>query len=316
MSLSFAPARLCVILLTSLFFSHSAFSADKIQLPAINLGETSFVDGIAFPGSFFQVNTIYISADRFNDSRGNKLPGDNEIDASAVLFQYADITDYKIAGGYYGWELLWGFADIEPDTSLPGLPNQGETGLGDLIISPLLIQWTDSKLWGMPYFHRFNVIFVWPVGDYDRDNQVNISSNAWRFNPYYAATLLLSPQWEASIRLHYLWNAQNNDPNPLAFNGADDIQAGSAFHANYAVSREVRPGFRVGISGYYLNQMTRDRIDGQSQLRSGEKLHGIGPGIHWKHKNTILNLDSFVDWGAENRPEGYRIAFRYAWLFH
>ena len=102
---------------------------------------------------------------------------------------------------------------------------------------------------------------------------------------------------------------------PLAFAGADDIQAGSAFHVNYSVSYELSQGLRIGLAGYYLKQLKRDRIDGHAQINSGEKIHGLGPGLMWQHKNMLLTVNSYLEFGAENRTEGYKIVARYAWLF-
>jgi hypothetical protein len=273
------------------------------------------MDGFAKPMQMFQISGAHFSADSFKDGNGNSLPGNNDIEINGTLFQYVDLTEHKIGNAYYGWEILLPVADIDPDTNFsPFSPNKGESGLGDLIVSPFMLQWTDSTLFGKPYFHRLNAIFFLPTGDYDRNNDVNIGNNTWRFNPYYAGTLFLSPKWELSFRLHYMWSSENDDPNPTLL--ANDTQAGEVFHMNYAASYATSDHFRVGISGYYLNQMSRDRIDGRSVSNSGEKVYGLGPGFMWKRPGGILTVNSYVEFGAENRPEGYKLVARYAWLFH
>jgi len=72
---------------------------------------------------------------------------------------------------------------------------------------------------------------------YDRNQAVNPSSNFFSFDPYWAGTLFITPQWEVSLRLHYLWNAKNDDP--FVGFGVNEIQAGQAVHANFATSYEV-----------------------------------------------------------------------------
>ncbi len=287
-------------------------AADVVQLPPVNLGETAFLDGIAFPGLFLQINGGHFHGDSFNDSDGDALPGNNEIDVNSLLLQYAYITRHKILGGYYGAEVLLPVADIEPDTSLPGLPSTGESGVGDLIVSPLFLQWTDSELFGKSYFHRLNFLVVLPTGNYSAANEVNIGSNIYRFNPYYAGTLLLTPKLATSFRMHYLWNSENTNPDIRL--GVDDIQAGSAFHINYAASYQVMPKLRIGLAGYYLQQLNDDKINGISQANSQERVFSIGPGLQYKHSGGLFDFNTYFEFGAENRPEGYRIVARYSWI--
>ena len=293
--------------------SPNCHGADPVKLPAVNLGSTAFLDGRAGPGSFLQVTGNWYRAEHFHNSDGDALPGSNKIDVGAFVLQYAYITRFKLLGGYYGAELLLPVVDIQPDTTLPGLPRYGEAGLSDLIVSPFMLQWTDSKLFGRPYFHRLNLIFGVPTGNHNAENDVNPGNNAFRFNPYYAATLLLTPKLSTSVRLHYLWNGKNTDPNPRLH--ADDIQPGTAFHMNYALSYEVWPKVRLGLAGYYLKQLTEDRIDGVKQPASKAGIFAIGPGLRYRTKGGFFNLNSYFESGATNRPQGYRILVRYAWLF-
>lgn len=301
--------------LLCLMLSSASYGNDIIKLQTMNIGGTSFMDGYAKPMHMFQISTDHYRADSFNNGNGDSITGDNNIEANVILLQWVNLTEYKIGNAYYGWEVLLPIADVDPDTDIPFL-NKGERGVGDLIISPFMLQWTDSTLFGKPYFHRLNMIFALPTGDYGRNNDVNIGTNTWRFNPYYAGTLLLSAKWEASFRLHYLWSSENDQPHSTIFSGISDIQAGSAFHMNYSVSYETSPGFRIGLAGYYLDQLSRDRIDGQSQVDSGEKFHGIGPGFMWQRQDALLTVNSYIEFGAENHTEGYKLVVRYAWFFH
>lgn len=118
------------------------------------------------------------------------------------MAQLAYISTYKLFGGFYGAEVLLPAVHIDPDTDI-GL-NESEGGVGDLIISPLFIQWTDHELLGMHFWHRLNFIFMLPTGQYDRNADVNPGSNSYHFNPYYAGTLDITPRLSASFRLHYL----------------------------------------------------------------------------------------------------------------
>ncbi|MGB1800451.1 MAG: SphA family protein [Gammaproteobacteria bacterium] len=303
-----------IFMITILGSASNIQAADVVQLPAVNLGDTSFVDGIAGPGTLVKVLGNHFSANRFTDVNGNSLPGDNKLEANALLGQYAYISKTKILGGFYGAEVLLPLVDIEPDTTLTGLPNTGERGFGDLIVSPFLLQWTDHKIFGRPYFHRLNFVFLLPTGSYDADNQVNTGSNIFSFNPYYAGTYFLTKKLTTSFRLHYLWNSEND--RPLSALNVDDTQPGTAFHMNYAASYALTKKLRIGVAGYYLNQLSEDEINGISQANSEEKTFAIGPGLQYHHKNNFLNINYYFESGAENRPEGHRIVAWLAWVFH
>ena len=53
---------------------------------------------------------------------------------------------------------------------------------------------------------------VSPIGGYDRADDINPSAGLWSFIPYWAATLLLTPNTQVSVRLRYLHNFQNSNP--------------------------------------------------------------------------------------------------------
>lgn len=304
---------LALMIMLSISISSAAEAADRVKLPPVNLGNTAFMDGMAGPGTLLQLSANMSKSDSFQDHNGNPLPGNNQIDVMVYTLQLAHITRTRLWDGFYGVEVLLPFVDIKPDTSLPGLPDLGESGVADIIFSPFMLQWTNSELFGKPYFHRLNLIFTLPTGDYSATNDVNPGVNLVKFNPYYAGTLQLTPKLSTSFRLHYLWNGKNTDPNPLL--NADSIQPGTATHLNFAMSYAVLPDLRLGLAGYYLSQLSEDRIDGVRQQDSKESVSSIGPGLHYRNGDEFFNLNSYYEFNAHNRAEGYRILARYAWLW-
>ncbi|MNP10057.1 hypothetical protein D3C76_1021930 [compost metagenome] len=88
------------------------------------------------------------------------------------------------------------------------------------------------------------------TGKYDSQHDINPGSNAWSFDPYWAATNWLTAEWTASVRAHYLYNGKNDDPGPgFGDADADAVQAGQALHANFATEYAVIPPLRLGING-------------------------------------------------------------------
>ena len=283
----------------------------EVTLPSVNLGGTSFLDGVAGPGLLFEETIEYYHANRFTDFRGEKISGDNSVESWLSLTHLAYLTKWKILGGYYGVEALVPAVRVDLDTDLGVRGHQG--GLGDLILSPLVIQWVDHKIFNMLYFHRINFPFILPTGRYDKDSAINIGTHVYSFNPYYAFTLFITPKMETSWRLHYLWNSKNHSP-PTSFH-ADHIQPGQAFHLNYALSYEIFDGWRVGMAGYYLNQITADRVENHKRDNSKEKVFAIGPGLMFSKKGFFFYLNAFYETGAENRPEGMKFSIRLSKVF-
>ena len=300
-----------VIPLIAFTFIPCLVFGQEVVLPPVNLGETNFLDGIAGPGLLLEQTIEYYHANRFTDSKGNKIPGANSLESWLSLTHLAYLTKFKILGGYYGFEALLPVVWVDLDTDLGIDDHKG--GAGDLIFSPFILQWVDHQIFNMPYFHRINFVFILPTGNYDKNSAINIGSHLYSFNPYYAFTLLITPKLETSWRFHYLWNSKNQSP-PQSFH-ADSIQPGQAFHLNYAFSYEILNGLRAGIAGYYLNQITSDKVDGHKRAHSKEEVFAVGPGLMYSRKGFFVYLNAYYETGVENRPEGKKIVLRFSKVF-
>jgi len=265
-----------------LFFAF-ATSAVAYDLPAVNLGLTSFLDGgpPAGPGFYVSQYVQYYTADQLNDPDGNDLniPG-TDVDAWVSLTQFLYQSDTPLLlGGKWGLDVIVPYVSINTsyDTGVAG-PEANGAGFGDILVGPYL-QWDPIMGKNGPVFmHRIELQMIFPTGKYDENKELNPGSNFFSFNPYWAGTLFITPRWTVSTRLHYLWNAENDDPN-RGFAGASDTQAGQAIHANVASAYEVIPKMlRIGINGYYLKQISDTQVDGNDVSGRKEKVLGIGPG--------------------------------------
>lgn len=294
--------------------------AGAYDLPSVNLGFTSFLDGgpPAGPGLYLSQYLQYWTSDKFTDQDGDRLlpsQADEDLAVWISLTQLIYQSDQTLLlGGKWGLNVIVPVVGIDLDVNIPFLEDNG-SGFGDLLVGPFL-QWDPIMGANGPIFmHRFELAFILPTGKYDDDKELNPGSNFVSFNPYWAATLFLTPQWTVSTRIHYLYNFKNDDPN-RGFAGANDTQAGQAVHANFSTAYEIIPSLRLGINGYYLKQFTDLEVDGDSIGGTREQVLGIGPGLLWSiSKDAFVFLNVYFETEAENRPEGERYNLRFVYHF-
>jgi hypothetical protein len=294
----------------------TALSASAYDQPNINLGATSFLDGgpPAGPGWYFMEYLQQYSASKFKDGNGNALPLPKQnVDVTSSLNQLLYLSPYRIGNASLGGHVILPMVlSASVDDGLNHAALSSQSGMGDLMLATFLQFDPVMGADGPRFIQRIEASLIAPTGDYDPAKSVNPGSNFWSFNPYWAATAWLSPKWTASWRVHYLWNAKNNKPSTTFGPGATSSQAGQAFHINFASEYAVTPHLRVGINGYWLDQTTDTRVNGQEVSGRRERVLGIGPGaVYSFSKEDHIFLNTYFETDVRNRPEGTRIVLRY-----
>jgi hypothetical protein len=287
----------CVMLLLP-----AAAPALAYDEPVVNLGLTSFVDGVppAGPGFYFAEYVQYYTSDKFVDG-----PPHSRLDAWSSVNQFLyQSNDAVLFGGKWGLDVIVPLVSL--DVESPALTDNG-AGVGDLLVGPYL-QWDPIMGGKGPIFvHRVELQTIFPTGKYDHDKNLNPGSNFYSLDPYWSATLWALPELNVSWRVHYLWNGKNNDP----FGGYDDTQAGQAVHVNFAAAYELLPKqLQVGVNGYYLKQVTDSKVDGDN-VPGREQVLGLGPGgLYSFSPDTHLFFNMYFESEVKNRPEGDRFILR------
>jgi hypothetical protein len=279
--------------------------------PLINLGFTSFVDGgpPSGPGHYFQQYFQFIHAYKLPNHPASPSA---DVDIFGSLSQYVYQSDQTLLfGGKWGIDVIQPIGTVN-STDPSGAVTDSGGSVGDLLVGPFL-QWDPIMGDNGPVFmHRIELQTVWPTGNYDRSKGLNLASNYFSFNPYWAGTYFISPEWTATCRLHYLWNDKNTDPySGPGPNAVNSTQAGQVFHANFASSYEVEPKkLRLGVNGYYMKQITDSKFDGSSVL-GREQVFGIGPGaLYSMSSETHLFFNAYFESHVRYRGQGSRYTFR------
>jgi hypothetical protein len=257
------------------------------------------------------------------DANGDRLlpaSADEELKAWISLSQFIYQSDKAVLlGGKWGLDVIVPVASIDFTSTLGANgPLDNGTGLGDILVGPFL-QWDPIMGPNGPRFmHRIELQMIFPTGQYNPNRELNPGSNFFSVDPYWAGTLFITPKWTVSTRIHYLWNAKNNDPNrAYVAQGATETQAGQAIHLNFATAYEVLPHrLRLGINGYYLKQITDTQMNGNDVNGTQERVFGIGPGaVYHFSKNLHFFINAYFESMAENRPEGERVNVRLVYHF-
>ena len=293
------------------------------DMPSVNLGFTSFLDGgpPSGPGFYYSQYVQYYESDSLKDSKGDALlptGAGEDLDVWVSMSQFIYQSDQPVLfGGKWGLNVMVPVVglDMAYDMDAP-FPQDNGSGLGDILVGPF-IQWDPVMGANGPRFmHRVELQMTFPTGKYDSDKELNPGSNTYTFNPYWAFTAFVTPKLTVSGRLHYLHNFKNDDPND-GLVGVSETRAGDAFHANFASAYEVIPGrLRLGVNGYYLNQYEDTEHDGTRINGTAEKVFAIGPGavVHLGKDDNLL-VNAYFESDAENRTEGNRYNVRYVHHF-
>jgi hypothetical protein len=217
------------------------------------------------------------------------------------------ITHRRIFGAFYGIEVLGVEAYVDAGA-------QGQRGgLGDLTVSPVILQWSKQRVFGIPIQQRVDLDLNVPMGQYSRTSAVNLSLNAFSVHPHYAITAFPTKCLETSWRVNYLWNSQNNSP-PISTK-ARSTQAGQAIHFNGTVSFNAYKRLWIGPNGYYLGQISDGRVNGVPLHNSPEQVGAIGLGMVWFGERWRLFANHYCEFGARNRATGQKVVLRIARTF-
>ncbi|MGE6322913.1 SphA family protein [Pseudomonas oryzihabitans] len=292
-----------------------AGTTQAYDLPVVNLGLTSFLDGGLPAGNGWYLQQYFqnYSSNRLVDRNGDKLGlPKTRLDYQVSVTQLSYVSDLRLGSGNLGLNMLLPVVTrMRVDDGLDNAALKDQGGMGDLLVGPFIQFDPVMGPNGPRFVQRVELQVNIPTGEYDRDKDINPGNHAWSFNPYWAGTYWFTPNWTASVRAHYLYNFKNDKPS-YAFGDVSDIQAGQALHANFATEYAVTPQLRLGLNGYWLKQITDTQIDGHDVSGRREQVWAIGPGgMYSFSRNDHLVANAYFEQDAKNRPEGSRVQVRY-----
>ncbi|MCI9868370.1 transporter [Rhizobium skierniewicense] len=271
-------------------------SATALSAQAAENGNTQYSPGSAqffaggmppFPGFYFVSQISYYSADRTNDSNGDRIPIDFKVKALAETSRFLYISDINIAGADVWGQLV--VPVVHLDMSLP-FGHDKSTALADIIVS-------GGLAWHPDRYNTFvaGLDIAMPTGSYDVSELANIGTNHWSVQPTVAYHYTDPEGFEFGGVARVIFNTENTDT---------DYTSGNELVIDYALGWNFDK-LRVGAVGYYLQQLTDD--SGPTAPADGKRGKGfaVGPSLTYSFNPGMqLGVSWQHDVVAENRSQG------------
>ncbi|WP_322996542.1 SphA family protein [Castellaniella sp.] len=276
-----------------------------------NGGESWMAGAVPPPGDYF-INYSGYYTGKLRDGDGNRVSG-AKVDAWFNAFRYLNVSNYQILGGNWGWHVI---APLVHQRIEMGGASGTETNLGDITVSPFILSWHSGN------WHWVTALDIMaPTGKYySGDPLRSIGAGYWSFEPVFAFTYLNEDGWEASAKFMYNMKTSNNRFRPFENGPKMTYSSGDEFHVDWLVGKHFGP-WAAGVSGYYLQQTTADKLDGQaissamgpwSEGRKG-RVFAFGPSVNYSAKNGMQFIAQWQhETMVENRFGGDKFWLKFA----
>lgn len=294
-------------------------------------GAEAFMPGAAPPPGLTMINYFFWGhGENWKDDDGNtmKVGGKkllNRVDAVGDLIRLIWISKFQLLGGNYGQHFFAGLLYTGSNFNMP-VGTMSKESYYDFnspyfIYSPFLLTW--HLMQGQLHIATSMCDIYFPFDNEDEDNPTSVGRNFWTFEPVLAVTYMPTPAWEFSTKFMYDINTRQNDyVSPLDVTA--DRTPGQEFHMDFNVSYMVIDNLRVGINGYYYQQVTDDDFGGvpsgwESEFDKMEGQHSravaLGPGIFYQHKNMMFTLRYQHEFAVRNKAEMQNVWCKFIYVF-
>jgi len=306
----------------------SAGLPTTVAIPAGgNYGSTSFYDGFGRANQGFSLleDFSYQDLTELTNYQGNK----NTYFSGAHLQVFSLGTELSYASGWHPFggddvgfmvsvPLIWLNSHFAADSR--GRLTNNDFNIGDLRWGPTYHSKVYRDAQGRPKLAwRLQLSVISPTGAINDGRNMNQGCGYWAIYPSIAATYLPVPNLEISSRFTYEYNFMTDNiasppriPHVVYHNG----QAGQTVFGNLAASYKVAPHFELGFNGFYIDQLTSDKTNGQIVPHSRETEIYVGPGARyaWNLTNS-LNFNLYFSVEARNGTAGTKFNVQYIHRF-
>jgi len=249
------------------------------------------------PGLHFVNYNLFYMASDLKDNDGEKVPGlDLKLNVFGEVTRFVYTSKAQILGANWGCQL---FVPILR-TSMMDIT---KSGLGDIIIDPFILSWH------RPCFHAVVGLDIYlPSGTYDKTKPVSPGRNLVTYEPVFAFTYIPPNGWSWSMKFMYDINGENDDLK---------LTPGNEFHFDYALGYAAHPKVKLGVAGYFYQQVTDDELAGVEVKDARSRVFAIGPGVkfNFPEKRLFLEFRPQFEMAARNASQGTAVWIKLVYSF-
>jgi hypothetical protein len=240
-------------------------------------GATAFMSGILPPEPGAFVTSTYYHYNGTADSAVRNGEVELGIDATlnAGLLSSTFVTNWKFLGGQYAFGATIDYLGLDLEASLSDPLDShhvslGNEGIGDSIVTPIILGWHDGNL----HWNTSLSVFV-PTGSYAKD-ELSVGRNIWAVFPQFSMTYF-NPKngLDVSGTLTYVTMTRNT---------ATDYQSGDIMHLDWAVGAHfgAKGAWEAGVAGNLVQQIGPDTGAGAKLGPFKAQSFGLGPSLSYQ----------------------------------
>lgn len=237
-------------------------------------------------GVFTKNYNLFYHSDTLKDGAGNTAPVNFDVFAYVNATRVFYFPDVEFLGGKVGADFTVPIVHTELTV---GGARFSETGLGDILIEPLLIGWHYPQLdLALGYG-------VWaPTGEWSAAQPASPGKGYWSHMIPMGATLYLDKErtWAFSTAHRFEFHTRRSD----------GITPGINWNLEWGLSKAIQPTLELGVVGYGTKQLTHD----SAGPRARDMAFGVGPEVDWLWTKYMLHFAFryYREFAVSDRPAG------------
>ena len=279
-----------LILMSLAQIGHAAENATSPYLK----GYKDFQSGVLppEPGLYFRNDTIYYEGNAGRSVIGDRVQVNLHQWFLTDVLSPTYVTSIKILGGTYAFGATIPVVGINVHAGVDTLRRGGISGqgsavnIGDLYITPAILGWNYGN-----FFWNVALSIITPTGKYDSEDLANTGLNYWTILPQFALSYF-DPKsgWDVSAAISYTINTENTETS---------YQTGGIFDMDWAVGKQLTPHWKLGVTGYMLDQLTGDSGSGAVLGTFEAHTWAVGPAAQYGFLLGKTPVEVLAKWTHE-----------------